>query len=78
MLEAEGYVVTRAAGSKGMWDLIAYYPGRSLPWRVIQVKVGARISRPEREAIQLMLVPWATKEVWHFRDRVEKPEITVI
>ncbi len=39
ILEAEGYVVTRAAGSKSKADLVAFGHGHTL---VVQVKGGAR------------------------------------
>lgn len=79
LVEAEGYCVTRAAGSKGLWDLIAYARGPlepHTPWfRCIQVKANCKPSKNEIEEIKMACVPPMTsKEVWILRDRQE-PEI---
>ena len=37
-LEAQGYFVVRAAGSKGDWDLVALHPGPERPVMLVQVK----------------------------------------
>ena len=70
MLEELGYVVVRAAGSKGPFDLIAIGP---TDVRCIQVKAGdkAWISPAEREAIELIPVlrPMCTKEIWRMQRR---------
>ena len=85
ILEENGWRVSRAAGSKGIWDLIAF---RTPGWilvegeavlRFIQVKVGSPISKAEREEIEAAIVPPLTsKEVWRFIDRVKEPEITYL
>ena len=68
ILEAAGYDTVRSAGSKGMWDVIAW---NRLGARFIQVKAGdCSPSRLEREAIDAAVVPdGATKEIWLLRDR---------
>ena len=74
LLEASGFTVTRAAGSKGVADLIAW---DSVGLRLISVKSGqARASRAERAALSSCPAPAGTsKEVWTFRDRCAVPTI---
>jgi len=62
LLETLGYDVTRSAGSKGQWDLIAVYVNHI---RLIQVKVEGAMTPAEHEAIELYTVSdFCTKEVW--------------
>jgi Holliday junction resolvase len=77
ILEAAGYHVTRAAGSLGMFDVVAI--NRS-GIRLIQVKSNRDASPLEREAIQLFdgLPENATKEIWIFRDYARAPIIKAI
>jgi Holliday junction resolvase-like predicted endonuclease len=77
ILTAAGYSVTRAAGSKGYADLIAWDSQRI---RFVSVKRGsARPSSLEREAFELLAVPPnATKEVWRFLERCREPQIEVL
>ena len=77
ILEAAGYTTTRAAGSKGAADLIAWN-GQTV--RFIQVKAGQRGCGPlEREALRSMAKPGnATVEVWRFLDRCREPMIEVL
>lgn len=77
ILAAAGYVVTRAAGSKGAADLIAW---NAVQIRFISVKCGTKYaSTLERERFQLLPVPAnATKEIWRFPDRVVAPLIEVL
>jgi hypothetical protein len=73
-LEAAGYLVTKAGGSLGLFDLIALGP-RDV--RAIQVKSGTnRLSPLEREAIkELTLAPCVSREYWLYLDRVREPRI---
>ena len=67
-LEAAGFTVVRAAGSKGLADLVAW-DAQSI--RFISVKSGQTYaSAIEREQLELMLRPSnASVEIWTFRDR---------
>ena len=67
LLEASGFTVCRAAGSKGSADLIAW---DDVSIRFISVKSGTKYaSRREREALRLLLVPPnASKQIWRFVD----------
>jgi Holliday junction resolvase len=75
ILEAAGYVCTRAGGSLGVFDVIAIGP-RDV--RAVQVKGGARnyLSGVEREAIALLAVPAnVSKEAWRFVKHARAPLI---
>ena len=74
ILEAAGYLCTRASASLGLFDVIAV--GESSV-RLIQVKAGTKyLSTIEREQIQLLRVPHAvSKECWRFPDRCSQPLI---
>jgi Holliday junction resolvase len=71
-LEADGYVVVRAAGSKGAADLVAW-DSRSI--RLISVKSGGRyLSAVERAALVALPRPaGASVECWRFRPRQTAP-----
>jgi Holliday junction resolvase len=77
ILEAAGYVCTKAGGSLGVFDVVAL---GSKDVRAIQVKAGtARLSGLEREAIALLTVPPnCSKEYWRFPDRCKHPLIEVL
>ena len=62
LLEAAGYTVTRAAGSKGCADLVAW---NTVHLRLVNVKSGTQYCGAlEREAFALVPVPpHATKEI---------------
>ena len=77
ILEVAGYHVTRAAGSLGMFDVVAI---NAQGVRLIQVKTKRDASPLEREAIQLFdgLPANATKEIWIFRDYVRAPVVKAI
>jgi Holliday junction resolvase len=77
LLEANGFVCTRAGASLGLFDVIAI-GARGV--RCIQVKAGTRrLSALEREAIeQLRVPPSCTKEYWRFPDRCRDPLIEVL
>jgi Holliday junction resolvase len=74
LLEAAGFAVCRAAGSKGPADLVAW---DAVSIRFISIKSGtARASALEREALQLLHIPSnASREVWRFPDRCRTPLI---
>jgi hypothetical protein len=76
ILQAEGYVVCKAGGSLGAFDLVAV--GKD-DVRLVQVKYGtARLSRREREEIQGIPVPKnVTKEYWLLLKR-KKPLIKLL
>ena len=63
LLEMVGYDVTRSAGSKGMWDLVAYH--YVLGTRLIQVKVEGAMTPIEYEGIkEYRVMHHVSKEVW--------------
>lgn len=72
ILEAAGYQVCRAAGSKGPADLIAW---NTRMVRFISVKSGTKYaSELEREALKQMQRPGnSTVEIWRFPDRCREP-----
>lgn len=74
ILEAAGYVCTRASASLGLFDIVAVGPADV---RLVQVKAGTKyVSGVEREAIAALAVPGnVTKEVWRFPDRCRAPLI---
>lgn len=77
ILEAAGYLTTRAAGSKGPADIIAW---NHQGVRFVSVKSGtAYASALEREALQAMPRPAnSTAEIWRFPDRCREPLIEVV
>jgi len=76
LLEAAGYSCTRAAGSKGVWDIIAIGP---VSIRLIQVKANNAPGPVEREAMELFEAPSnATKEYWVWVDKVRQPIIKTL
>jgi Holliday junction resolvase-like predicted endonuclease len=74
LLEAAGYRVCRAAGSKGPADLVAW---DTTSIKFISIKSGTTYaSAPEREALQLLPRPAnASVEIWRFPDRCRAPMI---
>jgi Holliday junction resolvase len=74
LLEAAGFHVCRAAGSKGPADLIAW---DATSIRFISVKSGTKYATAiEREALQMMLRPSNSSiEVWRLPDRCRAPLI---
>jgi Holliday junction resolvase len=78
ILEAAGYVCTKAGGSLGVFDVIALGPNDV---RCVQVKAGKHpwLSPLEREAIAIMALPAnVSKELWKFRDYAREPVIEVL
>jgi Holliday junction resolvase len=74
ILEAAGYVVTRAGGSLGLFDVVAVGPNDV---RLIQVKAGTKyLSGVEREQVTTLSAPTnVTRECWRFPDRCRAPLI---
>jgi Holliday junction resolvase len=74
LLEAAGFEVCRAAGSKGPADLVAW---DAVSIRFVSVKSGTKYaSAAEREALQLLMRPAnASVEIWRFPDRCRSPAI---
>jgi len=74
LLEAAGYVCTKAGGSLGVFDVIAL---GAVDVRCIQVKAGTKyLSALEREAITALTVPPnVSRECWRFPDRCRAPLI---
>jgi Holliday junction resolvase len=76
ILEAAGYSCTRAAGSLGMFDIVAI---SRQGIRLVQVKSNRDAPPAEREAIQEFSAPAnASKEVWIFEDYGRTPVIKEI
>lgn len=77
-LEARGYSCTRAAGSMGMWDVIAVSP---VLVRLIQVKAGKRPYCPpkERAALEAFKVPQGViKQLWYWEDYAREPTMILL
>jgi hypothetical protein len=74
ILEAAGYVCTRAGASLGLFDVIAIGPSDV---RLLQVKAGTKyLSGEEREQIVALAVPAnVSRECWRFPDRCRTPLI---
>lgn len=71
LLEALGYDVTRSAGSKGLFDLIAV---SSCDVLLVQVKRGRPPSPAEREALADFRVPANCRKLVHlWRPRLRLP-----
>ncbi len=74
ILEAAGYVCTRASASLGVFDVIAV---GAADVKLIQVKAGTKyLSGVEREQIASVAVPVnVSRECWRFPDRCRAPRI---
>jgi Holliday junction resolvase len=74
ILDAAGYVCTRAGGSLGLFDMVAVGPQDV---RLIQVKAGSKyLSGVEREQLTGLTVPAnVSRECWRFPDRCRTPLI---
>lgn len=77
ILEAAGYVCTKAGGSLGMFDVIAIGPSDV---RCVQVKANEYLSAEERGQLKALPVPVnVTREYWRFVDgQPGKPRIEIL
>jgi Holliday junction resolvase len=77
ILEEQGYYCIRSAGSRGIFDILAF---NETEIKLIQVKAGkSPLSPLEREEIEKIVVPSnASKEIWLWRIPRKPPEIIVI
>ncbi|PYU28118.1 MAG: hypothetical protein DMG32_03635 [Acidobacteria bacterium] len=77
MLEAQGWAVVRAAGSLGVFDLVAISRAGV---RLVQAKTNRGPSRAESARLAAFdnLPPNATRELWLFRDSLRNPQIEVL
>ena len=78
LLEALGYLVTRSAGSKGLFDLVAQHPTHT---RNVQVKANRPPGRLEREELELFArsaLPTTSVEIWVWKDRESAPKVEVL
>jgi Holliday junction resolvase len=74
LLEAAGFMVCRAAASKGPADLVAW---DTTSIRFVSVKSGTKYATAlERETLQMLPRPAnASVEIWRFPDRCAAPLI---
>ena len=73
LLEAAGYTVTRAAGSLGVWDLVAI---GSTDIALCQVKSNAWPGAAEMEALKAFPAPPNARKLVHrWRDRQQTPDV---
>ena len=73
LLESEGYQVTRAAGSKGAWDLVGV---SAAGFVLLQVKSNRSPSPAERQALALFPCPPNCRRLIHvWRDRQRLPDV---
>ena len=73
LLTAAGYIVTRAAASKGAFDLVAIGADDVL---LVQVKANRWPGREELAAMQAIPVPPNCRRVVHrWRDRCALPDV---
>ena len=84
ILESQGFAVTRAAGSLGLWDLIGLRrqpePDRYLPVvKLVQVKSNRWPRTAEVEALEADVAtyprPFVLGEIWRFDDQRSEPRI---
>lgn len=69
-LEAQGFTVLRAAGSKGPFDLVAFNKDVVRFIQVKRVRNGSGgLSKSLRELERVPVPPCARKEVWLWRDK---------
>lgn len=76
-LEKQGYICTRAAGSLGLWDVVAIGPGSV---QLVQVKTNRWPGRAEMQALREFKLPWAAvRKVLHrWRDGRREPDVKVL
>lgn len=71
-LEAAGYYTTRAAGSLGMFDVVAVPATPNIAvraTRLVQVKSNRWPGRRERRALEAVSFPGSSVEIWRKDDR---------
>lgn len=76
-LRKQGYIVTRAASSKGVFDLIGVGPNDI---KLVQVKSGRRsISKKELDImLAIPCPPCAVKEVWYYPGNRQRVQVTQV
>lgn len=75
-LEAESWLVVRAAGSLGLFDLVALHVDHGV--KLIQVKTNRRPGGKELNPLRSFLCyPWR-KEVWVYWDGRRDPDVMSI
>ena len=75
-LEAFGYQVIRAAGSRGLWDLLAIGPHNIL---LVQVKSRDRPGPRERQALAAFRCPPRVRTLIHrWRDGCRVPDVVEV
>ena len=82
-LEAQGYHVTRASGSHGLYDLIAVHP--DYPVRLIQIKTSKSSSKLDRMLRAFLKKPpleraameYYRQEMWVWFDKTWWMESTI-
>lgn len=76
-LEAQGYKCSRAAGSLGAWDVMAFGRQRVL---LVQVKTNRPAPRKEMEALRQFEIPncCVSKQLWIWKDRQAVPVVIPI
>jgi Holliday junction resolvase len=75
-LEAQGYAVVRAAGSHGVFDLVAIGPKDV---RLLQVKANRWPGSDEMEKLRSFRCPAiVSREVWRWDDRMPGPKVRVL
>lgn len=73
LLRREGYHVVRSAGSKGIVDIVAFNGQRLL---LVQVKTNGGMSSEDIQNLKsLPAPPFASKQLWVWRDYAKTPEI---
>lgn len=76
VLEAAGYDCTRAAASKGTWDIVAMNEDNL---RLIQVKANHPPGPKERQSMAgAKAPPLASREFWVWKDNVREPLIKIL
>ena len=75
-LEAEGYRCTRAAGSKGVWDIVAI---GETDIRLVQVKANKAPGPDERKQMERFKVPEnVSREYWVWVDKAREPIVKTL
>lgn len=76
LLEDAGYKCTRAAGSMGVWDIVAI---GAIDIVLVQVKTRDWPGTAEMEVLRAFPAPWNCRKWIHrYRDRVRLPDLMEI